>query len=235
MLTSIALLHSPLVSAATWGNVPNELAARGLDVVVPEVLDDDEPPFAARYVARASLQLAQERSGEPLVLVGHSGAGPLLPQIGFARHAAGVPVRGYVFLDAMLPRVGNATTRLELMSLEDASFASSLADELSQGGRFPDWSEADLAESLPDPADRALVLAGLRPRQLDFFTEPLPVPEDWPDARCAYIKLSAAYDKPAATAARRGWDVRSADLHHFGALTHPTAVVELLLQTLGDL
>ena len=235
MNTTIALLHSPLVSAATWGDVPSELATLGLDVAVPEVLDDDEPPFAARYVARASLQLAQELPGQPLVLVGHSGAGPLLPQIGFARHAAGVPVRGYVFLDAMLPRVPQATTRLELLSLEDASFATSLAEVLSAGGRFPDWSEADLAESLPDPADRALVLAGLRPRQLDFFTEPLPAPEDWPDARCGYIQLSAAYDKPAATAKRRGWNVRAADLHHFAALTHPASIAKLLVQTLGEL
>ena len=235
MSPTIALLHSPLTSAAVWGDLPDELRSLGLDIVVPEVLDDDEPPYAARYVARASLQLAQERPEAPLVLVGHSGAGPLLPQIGFARQAAKAPVNGYVFLDAMLPRVPHATTRLQLLALEDSALAASLAEELSAGGRFPDWSDADLAQSLPDPADRALLLAGLRPRRLDFFTEPLPVPEDWPDARCGYIRLSAAYVTSAATATHRGWFVRSVDLHHFAALTDPVALAELLNQTLREL
>ncbi|MEO8330368.1 MAG: alpha/beta hydrolase, partial [Candidatus Nanopelagicales bacterium] len=93
---------------------------------------------------------------------------------------------------------------------------------------FPDWSEADLASEIPDPGDRALLLAGLRPRSLDFFDEPLPMPEDWPDARCAYLQLSQAYAVPAATAASRGWTVRSESLHHFAALTHPDAVANAL-------
>jgi hypothetical protein len=231
----LALLHSPLTSAAAWGELPQALVARGWSVVVPEVLDDDEPPYASKYVARAALQLSTDAPREPLVLVGHSGAGPLLPQLGFARHAAGVPAKGYVFLDAMLPRVAHAVTRLDLMTLEDPSFAADLTRELQSGKRFPDWSEADLAEELPDPGHRAMLLAGLRPRLLDFFTEPLPLAEDWPDARCGYLQLSDSYETAAATAERRGWAVERLPSHHFAAMSQPETVADALVRLLQQL
>jgi hypothetical protein len=232
---TLALLHSPLTSASAWGELPDELRRRGHRVVVPEVLDDDHPPYASRYVARASLQLADDAASERLILIGHSGAGPLLPQIGFARHSAGAPVAGYVFFDAMLPRVPQATTRLEIMGLEDRQFATSLEEQLRAGQRFPDWSSADLEQVIPDTGHRAVLLAGLRPRGVDFFAEPLPMPEDWPDARCAYVQLSPAYDVPAATAAQRGWAVRRLNLHHFAALTHDQEVADALSELLATL
>ncbi|HVQ87350.1 MAG TPA: hypothetical protein VMT88_04115 [Actinomycetes bacterium] len=235
MPPTVALLHSPLTSAAVWGDLPPALIGSGFDVVVPEVLDDDEAPYAVHYIARAALQLADHAPSSPLVLVAHSGAGPLLPQIGFARHAAGASVSGYVFLDAMLPRVPQAATRLELMAIEDKQFAVELEDLLTSGQRFPDWSDADLAAELPDPGDRAMLMAGLRPRSLDFFTEPLPLPEDWPDARCGYLQLSPAYEVPAATAERRGWDVRRESLHHFATLTHPDLVARTLASLIREL
>lgn len=221
-VATVALIHSPLTSAAAWGSLADELRALGHQVAVPEVLDDDEPPYASRFVARTAQQLAVQAPGQGLVLIGHSGAGPLLPQIGFARHSAGAPVAGYVFVDAMLPRTLRAATRLELLELEDPVFAASLAQHLADGGRFPDWADPDLAEQIEDAADRALLLAGLRPRALDFFTEPLPLSEDWPDAPCRYLQLSAPYDAAARTAELRGWTVRRRDAHHFWALTHPT-------------
>ena len=101
---------------------------------------------------------------------------PLLPQLGFARQAAAGRVTGYLFVDAGLPRVVNAASRLELMHLEDEEFASELESILRGGGRFPDWSDKDLRAVVPDDGDRTLLLAGLRPRALDFFTEPLPLP-----------------------------------------------------------
>ena len=204
-------------------------------MVVPEVLDDDAPPYASHYLARVSLQLADEPSGDRLILIGHSGAGPLLPQVGFARHAAGAPVAGYVFLDAMLPRVPQATTRLALMALEDREFAATLERELRSGEQFPNWSSAELEPLIPDPQHRAVLLAGLRPRGMDFFTEPLPMPEDWPDARCGYLQLSSSYDVPARTASQRAWSVRRLDLHHFAALTHPSEVCDALSELVDDL
>jgi hypothetical protein len=232
---ALALLHSPLTSAAAWGDLPAVLEDRGHLVVVPEVLDDDQPPYAQKYIARVAVQLATDLPDTRLVLIGHSGAGPLLPQIGFARHAAGVPVSGYVFLDAMLPRVPQAATRLEILAIEDPAFAAGLAEQLHAGQRFPDWAESELTDQLPDPSHRAVLLAGLRPRSLEFFTEPLPMSEDWPDARCGYLQLSPAYDLAAATAVRRGWAVQRIAAHHFAALNEPTAVADALISLLQQM
>jgi len=231
----VALLHSPLTSATAWGELPDALRSRGHQVVVSEVLDDDVAPYANKYIARAAVQLRNEIGDVPLVLVGHSGAGPLLPQIGFARQAVGAPVHGYVFYDAMLPRVMRAATRLELLALEDADMAAALKRKLAAGARFPNWGESELRSDLPDPEDRAMLLAGLRPRAIDFFEEPLPMPADWPDARCAFVRLSSSYDSNADTAMRRGWDVYRLELHHFAALTHVDQVADTLHDAVRNL
>lgn len=235
MAPTLALIHSPLTSASAWGGLPDAVRALGHRVVLPEVLDDDEPPYASHFVARASQQLQLDAPGEPLVLVGHSGAGPLLPQIAFARHSAGTPVTGYVFLDAMLPRTLRAATRMELLELDDPVFSAQLAQHLADGGRFPEWTDRDLAELIEDAGDRAMLLAGLHPRGLDFFTEPLPVPEDWPDAPCGYLRLSEPYDGAAQVAELRGWVVQRVEAHHFWALTHPTELAKELTALIADL
>jgi hypothetical protein len=185
------------------------------------VLDDDEAPYASHFVARAAQQLQLDAPGEHLVLVAHGGAGPLLPQIAFARHASGSPVAGYVFVDAMLPRTLKTATRLDLVGVDDPVAAAELGQRLNAGHRYPEWTDGELALTIPVPTDRAVLLAGLRPRALDFFTEPLPVPEDWPDAPCSYLQLSGGYSGVARTAELRGWTAHRHDTHHFWALTDP--------------
>jgi hypothetical protein len=228
MTPSVALIHSPLTSAVVWGSAPDTLRTLGVRVAVPEVLDDDEPPYASHFVARVAQQLQLDAGGEQLVLVGHGGAGPLLPQIAFARQSSGTPVAGYVFVDAVLPRTLKTATRLELVEADDPVAGVELSHHLAGGGRYREWTDGELAGTVTDPADRALLLAGLRPRSLDFFTEPLPVPEDWPDAPCSYLQLSDAGAAAARTAELRSWTVRRVDAHHFWALTNPEAFASAL-------
>lgn len=237
-MATLALLHSQLTSAAAWGKLPAVLRERGHAVVVPQVVDDVAPPYAVGYVARCAVQLRSMLGSDDAVLVAHSGAGALLPQVGLARHAAGGGVDGYVFLDAGLPRTLATRDRLDLMATEDAELAGQLREHLEQGGQFPAWGDADLATEVPDDDERAALVAGLRPRGLDFFTEELPVAEDWPDAPAGFLRLSPAYDQPARAAALRGWPVVSRDLGHFAALAQPVetadALEELLRALLGD-
>jgi hypothetical protein len=234
---TLVLLHSPLTTADAWGSLPDQLRSLGWDVVAPNIDTDDAPPYAGRYVAAAAQAVLGSVGSGACVLVGHSGAGPLLPQIGFARNAAQRPVSGYLLVDAMLPRVARTSTRLDVMRLEDGAAAARLAEHLEGGGAFPEWTDAELSGEITDPAARATVLATLRPRRLDFFTEPLPLPEDWPDAPVTYLQLSAAYDQPAATARLRGWPVRTVPSHHFAAVTNPAEVApaldELVRQMVG--
>ena len=215
-----ALIHSPLTTAAAWGGLADELAAHGWTVTTTEVIDD-HPPYASRFIAHTAQQLHLAHDSAHLLLIGHDAAGPLLPQIGFARQASGFTVSGYVIVDALLPRTLRTATLLELMESADPVLGAQVAQTLTDGGRYPDWSDRDLVATLPDVGDRAVLLASLRPRPLDFFTEPLPLPEDWPDAPCGYVQLSEEYAPEARAAEQRGWPVGQLAGHHYSALTSP--------------
>jgi hypothetical protein len=45
---SYVLLHSPLTGPVAWGRLPTLLRERGYDVIVINVQEDDEAPFAER-------------------------------------------------------------------------------------------------------------------------------------------------------------------------------------------
>lgn len=236
-MPALVLAHSPLTGPAAWGLLPAVLRGLGRQVVVLDVRDDDRPPFAARYVARAALQVRDETDG-PAVLVGHSGAGYLLPQLGAARAAARSPVRGYVFLDAGIPH-GRSATRLSLLRGEDPAAAEELEVLLAAGGRYPTWADEDLRALVPDDGLRADLVASLRPRGLGFFAEPLPYPgadtHGWPDAPCGYLQTSPAYDGPARQAGSRGWPVVSRGGGHFAACAEPAGLAHDLLALLDRL
>ena len=131
--TVMVLVHSPLTGPEAWGRLPDVLRGRGHEVVVVAVHDDDRPPYASRFVARAALQLRTSAGTRPTVMVGHSGAGQLLPLIGAARRAARAPVAGYVFLDAGLPaaRPASRAGLLRSEGMDDADdFLAELAGRL---------------------------------------------------------------------------------------------------------
>lgn len=222
-MVSFVLAHSPLTGPAAWGGLPESLAAAGHRAVVLDVRDDDEPPYAARYVASAALQVEGAAAEPPVFLVGHSGAGYLLPQLGAAQRSARRPVRGYVFVDAGVPHA-RAATRIGLYRTEDTEYADGLVELLDRGGTFPDWTDDDLRELVPDTDRRVALVASLRPRGRDYFEETLPFPSDWPDAPCGYLKYSAAYDNPARVARSRGWPVLERAGGHFAPAADPDAV-----------
>jgi hypothetical protein len=225
---TMMLLHSPLVGVESWGRLPEALGRGGVAAVAVAVDGDDRPPFAERYV-RGAVEgvLAAPAQPGPPVLVGHSGAGPLLAAAGAGLRAAGRPCAGYLFCDAGLPQEG--ANRLELLAIEDPAMAEAFRAELEQGGRFPEWGDAELAPLVPDPAARAALIGSLRPRGLAFFTEPLPPAAGWPDAPCGFLRLSAAYDGWAAAAAAKGWPTAGLDAGHFHPLVDPDGVAAALL------
>jgi hypothetical protein len=227
-MPTVVLAHSPLTGPAAWGDLPAVLLDRGQPVVVLDVTEDDRPPYATRYVAHAAVALEAAGVGD-VVLVGHSGAGYLLPQLGAARRAARRGVAGYVFLDAGVPH-GRAATRLALLETEDAELADNLGRSLAAGAAYPDWTDDDLRELVPDERRRGALVSSLRPRRLDFFTEPLPFPADWPDAPCAVVTLSESYASTAQVARTRGWTVVEARPAggHFAACVDAVAVADAL-------
>jgi hypothetical protein len=228
----LVLLHSPLVGVESWGVLPAALERGGVAAVALAIEGDERAPFAQRYVSGAVAGVLEAApAGGSVVLVGHSGAGPLLGAVGNGLRAGGRAAGGYLFCDAGLPRAG--ASRLDLLAEEDQELAAGFRAELEGGGRFPAWSDAELAPLVPDAEARAALVGSLRPRGLEFFTEPLPADPGWPDAPCGFLRLSAAYDHWAEAAAAAGWPVARLDAGHFHPLADPGGVAAALLQLLA--
>jgi alpha/beta hydrolase family protein len=229
---TFVLLHSPLVGPFSWELVQQMLKEWGLAAPVPALLDDPNStlPYWQQHAESVVKDIAEIPTQQKIILVAHSGAGPLLPAI---RQKLTHPVFAYVFVDAGIPRDG--LSRLELMKLEDAEWAEQFHQALLRGENFPTWSEEDLREILPDAEVRRKLVDEIRPRPLPFFAEPIPVQAGWPDAPCVYIKFSTSYEWDATQAKREGWLVYEIEAGHFHMLVDPMAVADLLVTTVQNL
>jgi len=221
----IVLIHSPLVGPFTWSLVTKPLQAEGFDVLVSVLRDTREvpAPYWQQHALSVQQSLASVRRGRPLVLVGHSGAGPLLPVLA---ETAGHPVEAYLFVDAGLPHPGK--TQLEELPEE-------LRQLLTGGEPFPNWSDEDLREELPDRHIRQQVLAEMQPRSLDFFTETIPDVPGWPDAPGGYLLFTPGYLPYLEQAQRAGWPSRTIPAGHFHMLVDPVAVAAALVDLLKQI
>ena len=82
-------------------------------------------PYWRQHAAAVQHGLATVPTERPLVLVGHSGAGPLLPIV---RQSATQRVLRYLFVDADLPHPGKS--RLDEIRMSAPEFAAELEREL---------------------------------------------------------------------------------------------------------
>jgi hypothetical protein len=228
----VVLLHSPLTGPLVWDPAAEELARRGIHASVPEVADHPSAtgPFWQQHARSVARSLRGVDAAEELVLVGHSGAGQLLPAI---RASLGRGVAVYLFVDAGIPE--NGVSRLDQIRAEDPAMADDLRSLLEQGGRFPEWTNEDLRDIVPADGLRRGLVEGLRPRPLGFFTEPIEVFDGWPDAPCGYIRLSAPYDPALMIARKLGWPTRELDAGHFHMLVEPREVVDVMLDLLAEM
>jgi alpha-beta hydrolase superfamily lysophospholipase len=223
------LVHSPLVGPRTWGPVAAELRGRGYPVVVPALRagETEEPPYWRQHVTATMAALDSVDATRPLVPVGHSGGGVLLPAIATA---AGRSVAAYLFVDADLPHNG----RSRLSRFSDPADADAFR-AAATGGLIPTWIEDDLAGVIPDPALRHAFVAELRPLPLAVYEEPIPVPAGWPDAPGGYLQFSAPYDAAANEARALGWPLIAMPSGHFQMLIDPAGVTDALLALLARL
>ncbi len=223
-MVAFVLVHSPLVGPVTWEPVAEELRRRGHGVAVP-ALAGCTAPYWRNHVTRA-LEAAGELDNGPIVIVGHSGAGPLLPLIA---QALGERAGPCIYVDAMLPTAGGS--RIEHLPPD---FAAELSGS-AVAGLLPRWGESwpsDLWEKLiPDAAVRQAFRAQLEPAPLAIYTESIPDPPV--PMRSAYLQFSEAYDSEAAAAAARGWLVRRIAGNHLNMLVEPAAVADALLDVGG--
>jgi pimeloyl-ACP methyl ester carboxylesterase len=222
-VSTFVLAHSPLIGPLVWEGVAAALRARQHRVVAPDLraASDQGPPYWERHVAAVVAALEAVPSESPLILVGHSGAGVLLPAI--AARAAH-PVAAFLFVDADLPADGQSRLDHFASAKEAARFR-----QAAQNGMLPVWTEDDLREAIPDAALRARFVAELRPLPLAVYEEPIPAPDGWDEAPCGYLRFSDPY--LAAAEEARDLDFEYAELPggHFMPLTDPGAVALTLV------
>ena len=223
----MVLVHSPLVGPSTWGALAEAIPERDYTVVVPDLTRSliDGPPYWP-----LQLEAIRDCAGpQEVLLVGHSGAGPLLAAVAGSLEQ----VQGYVFVDAGLPHPGQSW--METAPPELAERIRAMAAD----GWLPPWSEwwgTDvLAELLPDPVLREKFAADCPRLPVAMFDEVHPPTRGWPDAPCAYLRLSEGYREPAARAKELGWPVTELSLHHLAMVTTPDLVLDPLLELLQEL
>jgi hypothetical protein len=228
MAARLLLVHSPLVGPASWDLVAADLAGRGYEVSVPDLTGTVAvgPP----YCSRQAEVIARGASGRPVILIGHSGAGPLLAAAGAIAGA----VQGYVFVDAGLPIPGK--TWMETVPSDLAAQVLQMADDHGWLPPWPRWwGEQALAGLIPDPGARRRFADGCPRLPLAMFEEVYPPLPRWPDAPAAYLLLSEAYQDEAARARELGWPVTEQASHHLALLTDPGLVAGSLHDLLGRL
>jgi len=229
MEARVVLVHSPLVGRGTWEPIAADLAEDGYSVAVPDLGGtlSAGPP----YHQRQAEVIADSAVGQPALLVGHSGAGPLLATAGVM---LGGGVLGYIFVDARLPRPGRSwvdTAPPDLMArLRAAADPQGWLPPWSQW-----WGEEELTGLLPDPAVRQHFAAGCPRLPLAMFEEIHPPVPGWPGAPGGYLQLSEPYEGEAATAGELGWPVKRELSHHLALLTEPGQVARQVLDLIGQL
>jgi pimeloyl-ACP methyl ester carboxylesterase len=227
MQARLLLIHSPLVGCGTWEPVARDLAGDGYSLTVPDLAGAAAagPP----YHLRQARVIADSAAGQPVILVGHSRAGPLLATAGTM---LGEAVQGYVFVDARLPAPGRSW-----METVTPGFAARLREMAAPPGWLPPWSrwwgEEELAALLPDPALRRHFADGCPRLPLAMLEEVHPPAPGWPTAPGGYLQLSEAYEGEAARARELGWPVRQMLSHHLALLTEPGRVARELRELIG--
>ena len=219
------LVHSPLVGPSTWTPVARELERRGRQVVVPSLLGAaTAPPPQWRYCVDA-VRAATSTLSNPIVLVGHSGGGLLLPAITGAVSPA---VSRLIFVDSGVPATTGDTP------LAPPPFRAHLRT-LAANGTLPPWStwwgDEAMRELVPDEAARAALERELPSLPLSYFEESVPSPAGWDRVPCAYLLLSDAYRDAARGARAREWRVEEiAGAQHLHLVVAPATVTDVLIQ-----
>jgi pimeloyl-ACP methyl ester carboxylesterase len=220
------LVHSPLVGPTSWMPVAQELERRGRATVVPSLLGVAEAPEPQWRHVPDAVRIATSQLEQRIVLVGHSGAGVLLPVIA---DSLAVEVAALVFVDSFLPPPAGGLP-LGPPALMDQLRAMATGGVLAPWSR---WFGTDaMRELVPDERLRADLEAEMPRLPLSYFEATVPLPDKWLSRRpCGYLLLSATpYGQSAAEARAYGWPV--IEIHgaeHLAIATKPVPVAEALL------
>lgn len=111
------------------------------------------------------------------------------------------------------------------------SFAAHIDQLVLEGGRYPEWTDRDLVELIPDKARRQTILSEVRPQGAAFWNDVVPSDDSWPDAPCGYLRFGpkSSFDDAVDEALRRGWPVQVLSGGHLHLVVDPVGVATALL------
>ena len=227
-MATFGLVHGGFHGAWCWDRLIPRLAARGHDAVAMDLPVDDPDATLATYVDTAVDALAAVDG--PLILVGHSMGGLVIPHVARRR-----PVTRLVFICAMFdnlpsPPPGTVVPDVErpafdrnLLTVEDG--VTKISPEAAATSFFPDC----------DPADVAWAVRQLRPQGHAPAT-PLVAP--WPDVPSSLIvgtdDRGTEYTR-VAVAPRLGVDPIELPGGHSPFLARPDALADVLVQLVAEI
>ncbi len=85
--------------------------------------------------------------------------------------------------------------------------------DASEDGPLPPWPEEVFEHDIKDDQVRRRLVSELSPLPLEVYEEAIPLPAEWPEAKCAYIRLSHRYPDAEAHAEEEGSNERD---HNIG-------------------
>jgi pimeloyl-ACP methyl ester carboxylesterase len=226
--TTLLFVHSPVVGPSTWIYTAEVLQQNGFGCVVPDLtgVAATGEPYYPKYAMAAAA--AVDGGVDPIVLVGHSAAGALLPAVA---GAVGDRTKGAVFVDAMLPQPGRSWFETAPPGLE------AQLRGLANDGVLPPYHEwfppGALADWVPDQLRRRRLIAEIPRLPVAYFDEPAPPARFAESVACAFVRLGAPFDAAADKAERLGWWVARRDWHHLRMLSDQDAVAELIVQAIS--
>lgn len=164
--------------------VARALERRGRHVGVPSLLGVADAPRPQWRHCPEAVRAASEHIAEPLVLVGHSGAGPLLPAIADALPRE---VGALIFVEAFLPPTTGSAP------LGPPPFMEQLRALASDSVPAP-WStwfgEEGVRGLVPDARLRGPLEQEMPRLPLAYFEASVPAPTGWDGRPCGYLLFS---------------------------------------------
>jgi pimeloyl-ACP methyl ester carboxylesterase len=233
-VTTFALVHGGQHGGWCWEQVVPLLQAAGHGTVAPDLPFEDEGAGAREWAAVVLDALDAIDAGDDVVLVGHSMGGLALPVV-----AARRPVRGMVFVGALVPVPGRPVAEVMAEEAPSVIFDSSLGDAAaSPTGVSWEAARAGFYQDCPEDVARR-AYQRLRPMSLVAHTEPCPL-EEWPDVASVSIVMtddravSPDWSRRVATG-RLGAPIHELGGGHSPFLSQPAELAELLVEVAGSL
>jgi pimeloyl-ACP methyl ester carboxylesterase len=227
--TPFVLVHGGLHGAWCWAKVVPLLEEAGHPTVAVDLPIEDPSLGAESYADTVVAAASCFGSGSPVIVVGHSLAGLVIPLVAIRR-----PTALMVFLCAKVPVPGLSLAEQEADDPKSVTPRRSLT--LDPLGRLviDAPTATDVFYHDCDPPDAAWASARLRPQAMKIVGEPCPLAE-WPPVPSSYVlgqddrAIPVEWARRAARE-RFGRDAIELPGGHSPFLARPAATAHVLLQ-----